>query len=133
MSIHHVEVWVADLAGAAPRWAWLFGALRWTPHQTWQHGRSWRAPGAGPYVVLEQSPALRTDVSYDRMRAGLNHLALLAEGRTVVDTVVAAAADHGWTLLFADRYPYAGGPQHYAAYLEDPDGFEVEIVAGGEP
>jgi hypothetical protein len=29
----------------------------------------------------------------------------------------------------ADRYPYAGGPEHYAAYLVDRDGFEAELVA----
>jgi hypothetical protein len=31
--------------------------------------------------------------------------------------------------LFPERHPYAGGPDHYAAYLEDADGFEVELVA----
>ncbi|MGO8726360.1 MAG: hypothetical protein ACLQK8_06515 [Streptosporangiaceae bacterium] len=42
---------------------------------------------------------------------------------------LAAAPAHGWQLLFADRHPHAGGSQHYAAYLEDSDGFEVELVA----
>jgi hypothetical protein len=32
-------------------------------------------------------------------------------------------------LLFPDRHPHAGGPDHYAAYLENTDGFEVELVA----
>ena len=31
--------------------------------------------------------------------------------------------------MFADRHPYAGGPDHYAAYLADPYGYEVELVA----
>jgi hypothetical protein len=31
--------------------------------------------------------------------------------------------------MFADRHPYAGGPQHYAAFLQNEDGYEVEIVA----
>jgi hypothetical protein len=31
--------------------------------------------------------------------------------------------------MFADRHPYAGGNQHYAAYLENDEGFEVEVVA----
>ena len=35
----------------------------------------------------------------------------------------------GWTLMFADKHPYAGGPDHYAAYLESGEGFEVELVA----
>jgi hypothetical protein len=32
-------------------------------------------------------------------------------------------------MLFADQYPFAGGTGHYAAYLENIDGFEVELVA----
>jgi hypothetical protein len=31
--------------------------------------------------------------------------------------------------LFVDKYPYAGGPDHYAAYLANSDGFELELVA----
>ena len=31
--------------------------------------------------------------------------------------------------MFADRHPFAGGPDHDAAYLEDEQGFEVELVA----
>ena len=30
----------------------------------------------------------------------------------------------------ADRHLHAGGPRHYAAYLEDTDGYEAELVAG---
>ena len=30
--------------------------------------------------------------------------------------------------MFADRHPYAGGPGHRAAFLEDEAGFEVELV-----
>ena len=49
--------------------------------------------------------------------------------RGTVDRMVGEALLHGWRLLFADRHPYAGGEQHYAAYLEDRDGYEVELVA----
>jgi hypothetical protein len=31
--------------------------------------------------------------------------------------------------MFADRHPHAGGEGHYAAYLENADGFEAELVA----
>jgi hypothetical protein len=30
--------------------------------------------------------------------------------------------------MFADRYPHAGGAGHVALYLENSEGFEVEIV-----
>lgn len=40
-----------------------------------------------------------------------------------------AATEHGGDLMFGDRHPRAGDPDHYAAYLENADGFEVELVA----
>ena len=49
--------------------------------------------------------------------------------RAQVDAMVAAAPGHGWSLLFADRHPHAGGLDRYAAYLENTDGYEAEIVA----
>jgi hypothetical protein len=33
--------------------------------------------------------------------------------------------------MFADRHPHAGGAQHYAAFLQNSDGYEVELVAAG--
>ena len=59
-----------------------------------------------------------------------HHLAFHVAGRAEVDRPAAAAGEHGWSPLFAERYPHAGGPEHYAAYLENADGFEVELVAG---
>lgn len=124
--LHHVEIWVPDLDGALPAWTWLMESLGWSAYQSWDNGRSWRCDGA--YVVLEQSPAL-SDGTHDRLRPGLNHLAFHAGTRDDVDALTAAAPAHGWSLMFADRHPYAGGPDHYAAFLEDAHGYEVELVA----
>lgn len=89
---------------------------------------SWRR---GPtYLVFEDSPDRQGD-RHERVRPGLNHLALHVDGPRRVEQLAAAAVDHGWTLMFADRHPFAGGPDHYAAYLENADGFEVELVATG--
>jgi hypothetical protein len=41
--------------------------------------------------------------------------------------------DHGWTLLFSENHPHAGGPDHYAGFLADIDGFEIELVAEDRP
>jgi catechol 2,3-dioxygenase-like lactoylglutathione lyase family enzyme len=125
--VHHVELWVPDLSRAEESWGWLLQALGWQPHQHWDNGRSWRLDGT--YVVVERSPALSA-AEHDRHRPGLNHLALHAGSRERVDALTAQAPAHGWSPLFADRYPYAGGPDHYAAFLVDRDGFEVELVAG---
>jgi catechol 2,3-dioxygenase-like lactoylglutathione lyase family enzyme len=124
--LHHVELWVPDIVGARRRWQWLLGALGYEPFQQWEHGVSWQL--GSTYIVIEQSPAL-VDGPHERRRAGLNHLAFHAGSRDAVDRLVAAAGEHGWRLLFTDAHPFAGGPDHYAAYLEDEDGYEVELVA----
>ena len=126
-AIHHVELWVPDLARARGEWGWLLERLGYEPFQDWRHGRSWRL--GAMYVVVEQSPALSAH-THDRLRPGLNHLAFHAGTRADVDGVAAAAGMHGWTLMFSDRHPHAGGPDHYAAYLANSDDFEVELVAG---
>jgi len=124
--VHHVELWVADLASAEKTFGWLFGELGWREYQRWDRGVSWRHGDS--YVVVEDSPA-RTGDRHERTAPGINHLALHAGSRADVDRITAAAPDHGWQLMFADRHPHAGGPDHYAAYLENADGFEVELVA----
>ena len=124
--LHHVELWVPDLAAATGSWGWLLGELGWQPYQDWPAGRSWRL--GGTYLVLEQSPALSGGV-HDRLAPGLNHLAFTAGPAAAVDRLVAEAPGHGWSLLFPERHPYAGGRQTHAAYLEDGYGYEVELVA----
>ena len=63
------------------------------------------------------------------MPPGLNHLAFHAGSRDDVDALAADAPGNGWTLLFPDRHPFAGGQEHYAAYLANSDTFEVELAA----
>jgi len=124
--LHHLELWVPDLTRAEHTWGWLLDALGYELYQQWPEGMSWRCGDL--YIVLEQSPA-RSAFRHDRHRPGLNHLAFHVSDRGTVDRMVGEALLHGWRLLFADRHPYAGGEQHYAAYLEDHDGYEVELVA----
>lgn len=125
--LHHVELWVTDLDRAVAEWGWLLGELGWAPDREWAAGRTWRCGDV--YVVVERSPAVAGE--HDRLRAGLNHLAFHGGDRAAVDAIAAAAPEHGWRPLFADRYPWAGGSGHYAAYLENTDGFEVEVIASG--
>ncbi|GGX97045.1 VOC family protein [Streptomyces hiroshimensis] len=124
--LHHLELWVPDLQRAEKSFGWLLGALGYTPHQHWEHGRSWRL-GAF-YLVVEQSPALAA-AAHERCRPGMNHVAFPVESRAAVDALVEAAPEHGWRLMFPGEHPFAGGPAHYAAYLENEDGFEAELVA----
>lgn len=126
VGLHHVELWVPSLTRSERSWGWLLGALGWTEYQRWAAGLSWRL--GDTYVVIEQSPAMSAD-THDRLRPGLNHLALHVGTRAELDRLVVEAPAAGWSLMFADRHPHAGGPDTYAAYLEDQDGFEAELVA----
>jgi catechol 2,3-dioxygenase-like lactoylglutathione lyase family enzyme len=125
-ALHHVEIWVPGLDRAVVSFGWLLDALGYTPSQSWDNGRSWQL--GDTYLVFEQSPALTTD-RHDRCRPGLNHLAFHVADRDTVESLAAQASEHGWRLMFPDRHPHAGGEHHYAAYLENIDGFEVELVA----
>ena len=124
-TLHHVEVWVSDLVAAQASWGWLLGELGYRREDTWPTGESWQL--GATYLVLESGPYVRGD--HDRTRAGVNHVAFHAGPRTEVDRLVTTGPRHGWSLMFTDRHPYAGGPGHYGAYLEDGAGFEVELVA----
>ena len=125
-TIHHIELWVPDLDRAIASWGWLLDELGYLPFGDWPGGCSWRA--GSTYIVLEQSPD-RTAGRHDRCRPGLNHLAFHVADPAQIEKLVAVAPSNGWRLMFADRHPHAGGEGHYAAYLENADGFEAELVA----
>ena len=71
---------------------------------------------------------VRPDASGDVLPRG-DHLAFHAGDRAAVGAINEAAPAHGWVLLVPERHPRAGGPDHCAAYLEDADGGEAELVA----
>jgi catechol 2,3-dioxygenase-like lactoylglutathione lyase family enzyme len=125
-TLHHLELWRDDATATDGPWAWLLARLGYSRTDAWETGSTWSLDSS--YVVLE-SGTDHVRGPADRLRSGMNHLALWAGSRGDVDALVAEAPDHGWRLLFPDRHPHAGGPQHYAAFLEDTAGFEVELVA----
>lgn len=124
--IHHLELWLADLAEVERSWGWLLGQLGFVLVDSWPTGQSWQQ--GQTYLVLEAGPDVRA-AAHDRMRPGLNHVAFWAGSRAEVDRLSEEAGEHGWRLLFEDEHPHAGGPDSYAAYLENESGFEVELVA----
>ena len=123
-SLHHVELQVSDLEASLGPWAWLFDALGYTPYQEWSGGRSWRH--GSTYIVLGDAPR---DGTYDRRFPGLNHLAFHSGTRQNVDRLWQEAPENGWNQLYVDRHPWAGGDEHYAAFLENVERFKVELVA----
>jgi catechol 2,3-dioxygenase-like lactoylglutathione lyase family enzyme len=133
VTLHHVELWVPDLAGSLRPWGWLLGELGYTVFQEFPGGRSFLKDST--YLVLEQSPALTGD-RHDRCAPGLNHLAFTVGGKgeesgeSEVDRLSSEGVRHGWSLMYEDKHPHAGGPESYAGYLEDAWGYEVELCAG---
>lgn len=122
--LHHVELWVPDPSAAD--WDWLLPRLGYALDGEWPDGRTWIADD-GAYLTFTTSPNL-AETSHDRRRPGLNHLAFLGGTSDEVDAVMTEAPAHGWTPLYHERYPHAGGPDHYAGWLENAAGFKVEIV-----
>lgn len=124
--LHHVEIWIADAETAHRDWGWLLGRLGFVETARWSEGSSWEAGGV--YLTFTTSPNLAA-AAHDRRRPGMNHLAFRGGSRQDVDALLADAAGHGWSPLYHDRYPHAGGPDHYAGWIENADGFKAEIVA----
>lgn len=131
--LHHVEIWLPNPADITPphdwvwpQWPWLFTELGFQLRDEWPGGQSWGIDGT--YISLTISPNLRTP-THDRRQPGMNHLVFHGGTREQVDELVAQSPHHGWQPLYQERYPHAGGPNHYAGWLEDIHGYKVEIVA----
>jgi hypothetical protein len=125
-AVHHLDLWVRDVAVARAEWGWLLGELDWAADVEGEAAMAWRHDD-GTYVFLQGVPE-DTGEEHDRMRPGVNHIALTVEDRAALDRLRAESSEHGWHELFADRYPHAGGEEHVALYAENSEGFEVEIV-----
>ena len=128
--LHHLTLWVPDLERAEQSWNWLLGELGYARDISVERVVLLRHT-SGVAVVLEQSPDMVPGMLYSRMRPGLNHLAFRVESASALDSITEQAADYGWSALPGDRHPIAGGAQ--VTYLEDRDGFEVELVASAPP
>jgi catechol 2,3-dioxygenase-like lactoylglutathione lyase family enzyme len=124
--LHHLTLWVPDLEQARESWSWLLGRLGYEADQSFDRVAVLRHPD-GPSVALEQSSDMVPGMLYSRMRPGVNHIAFTVPPESSLGDIVAGAAKHGWTALPSDPHPLAGPAE--VAYLEDRDGFEVELVA----
>ena len=123
--LHHLTLWVPDLARAEESWSWLLGTIGYRRDRSVDYVLVFRHP-EGFAVALEQSSDMVPGMLYSRLRPGLNHLAFTVGSGASLEALVKQAGDHGWTAIPFDRHPIASGA--HVAYLEDRDGFEVELV-----
>ena len=125
--LHHVELYVSDLARSLRFWTPVFGLLDYREFQRWPEGVSYMH--GDTYLCLVQAPHQHLDAGYHRQRVGLNHLAFHGRSRAHVDEIASWVRAAGFTSLYDDKYPFASGPHYYALYCEDPDRIKVEVVA----
>lgn len=124
--LHHLTLWVPDLGRSEPAWRWLLEELGYVLDRNLDRLLVFRHP-QGFSVAVEQSPDMVPGMLYSRFRPGVNHIAFRLDSVSLLDDILAKASDHGWSPLPSDRHPIAAEAR--VAYLEDVDGFEVELVA----
>ncbi len=126
-TLHHIELYVSNLQESKKFWSWFLQELGYDEFQQWDGGISYKLNDT--YIVFVQADEKYLDIPYHRKRVGLNHLAFHAESRAEVDQMKEKLKEKGITILYEDQYPFAGGPNYYALYFEDPDRIKVELVA----
>ena len=119
--IHHIGFEVTDLARSAAFYDAVFFPLGVRRALESEHAVAWGDNRPQFWIVARgRAPA-----------PGYGHVALRANGRPAVDAAHRAGLAHGG---YDDGAPGARaqyGPRYYAAYLRDPDGLRVEVVADG--
>lgn len=129
--LHHVEVYVSDLSASRAFWSWCLGRLGYEVTAQWDDGFTLASTESPSYLTFVQVDARFAERGYHRRAVGLNHLAFSVPDRAAVDALHQEAGQRGVALLYEDRYPFAGGADYYAVFMEDPDRIKVEFVAQG--
>jgi len=126
-TIHHIEIYVSDLAKSKEFWGWLLSTLGYEVDQEWKEGVSFRL--GDHYVVFVQVVDRYQTPPYHRCRVGLNHLAFNVANRHEVDRLTQMLIERDVPILYEEKHPFAGGDSHYAVFFEDPDRIKVELVS----
>lgn len=127
--LHHIEIYVSDLAASRAFWSELLGEIGYRESDFWNDGFT-LTNGKDAYLTFVQVAEKYASHSYHRCGVGLNHLAFTVDSRDEVDALRQHCIDTGTTLLYDDRYPFAnGGKEYYALFIEDRDRIKIEFVA----
>jgi catechol 2,3-dioxygenase-like lactoylglutathione lyase family enzyme len=119
--IDHVGLEVSDLATSARFYDALFSRLGIRRVHTGEAAIAYGRHEPRFWIVARRrTPA-----------PGYGHCAIQAAGRAAVDAAYEAALSHGGRDDGPPGLRPQYGPRYYAAYVLDPDGLRIEVVAGG--
>ena len=123
--LHHLSLGVADLQRSAAFYDAAMGALGfvrvWTDDTAVGYG--WR-DGEDKLAIKQRSDARAPGPGF--------HVAFAASSRQAVDAFHAAAIAHGGRDNGAPGLRPHYGPNYYAAFVFDPDGYAIEAVINEE-
>ncbi|GGI39091.1 VOC family protein [Mammaliicoccus stepanovicii] len=125
--LHHIEIYVKDIAVSKVFYEWLLPKLNYHLYQEWDEGFSFKLNST--YIVFVQVSVEFKDFGYHRKQIGLNHLAFSVDSREAVDHFTLDLKKKGIPVLYDNKHPYASGNDSYAVYFEDPDRIKLEIVS----
>lgn len=120
--LHHISLGVSDLQVMAAFYDAVLASLGQV--------RVWEGPRSVGYGLPGQGDKLLLNLREDGVRvAGAGfHLAFGAASREAVDQFHAAALAHGGADNGAPGLRAHYGPNYYAAFVIDPEGWRVEAV-----
>ncbi|TAG77726.1 MAG: hypothetical protein EAZ21_14280 [Betaproteobacteria bacterium] len=125
--LHHVEIYVSALDATKRFWGDFLGRLGDSDGRDFPGGVTYEL--GDTYITFVQVDPAYAEPAYHRKRVGLNHLSFHAESREQVDHMTHWVKQQGYTVLYENKHPYAGGEDYYALFCEDPDRMKVELVA----
>ncbi|MGJ7602772.1 VOC family protein [Variovorax sp. LT1R20] len=127
--LHHVEIYVSNLAVTRAFWSELLAQIGYTVTADFGDGFT-LSVAEDAYLTFVQVADKHASHEYHRSGVGLNHLAFKVSSRERVDALRQLCLERRYQCLYDERYPFSnGGTDYYALYVEDPDRIKVEFVA----
>jgi catechol 2,3-dioxygenase-like lactoylglutathione lyase family enzyme len=127
MPLGHLGLHVADLPRAKAFYDTVMPMVEFEPFFDSDTEFSYRPAGGkiGTYLFFYLATEAGT---YSRHQPGLQHLAFIVRTKAAVHEVFDTALRIGATAVYEPREYPEYHPGYYAGFVEDPNGFMVELV-----
>jgi catechol 2,3-dioxygenase-like lactoylglutathione lyase family enzyme len=117
--IHHVELYVSNLAASIEFWGWLLAILGYDEFQAWPDGKSWIMDGT--YITIVQVEEGYEEPVYHRKRVGLNHLAFVVSAEKLKQIKAELQTKRIEILYEKENFDDK-------VFFEDPDRIKIELA-----